>query len=100
MTLTNITVLLKNSSYFIWDFNMTFSSFICFGTYGAIRLWNKSFNAMERAGGYVTEAISHGEHLVSLFIGSFLLYFVTFAAQVTLLCCAFTNSHQQNFFLP
>lgn len=66
---------------------MTFSSFICFGSYGAIRLWNKSFNAMEKARGCVTEAISHGEHLVL----SFMLYFVTFAAQVTLLCCAFTQ---------
>lgn len=46
---------------------------------------------MFKAGSYVTEVISHGEHLVLLFILSFLLYFVTFAAQVTSLCCAFTQ---------
>lgn len=45
----------------------------------------------KKAGGYVTEAITHGEHLVLLFIVSFLLCFVTFVAQVTLLCCAFTQ---------
>lgn len=69
--------IIKNSSYFCWGFNFTFSSSVCFGTYGAIRLQNKSFNVIEKAGGYVTEAISHGEHLVLLVIVSFLLYFVT-----------------------
>lgn len=46
---------------------------------------------MEKVRGYVSEAISHGEHLVLLFIVSFQLSFATFVAQATSLCCAFTQ---------
>lgn len=61
-SVTSTPVLLNISTYFIRDFNLTFSSFLCFGTYWAVRFLKIS-SVMGKAGGFFTKASNHGQSL-------------------------------------